>query len=74
MTEEERQLMKVVVGGRSSLEKVGLKVVRMLKKILTIPLDISIMSNESYSHYLILTSQMAFNVRNFLISPFSLVL
>jgi len=25
MTEEERQLMKVVVGGRSGLEKVGLR-------------------------------------------------
>jgi hypothetical protein len=74
MTEEERQLMKVVVGGRSGLEKVGLKVVRMLKKILTIPSDISMMSNETYNHYLILTSQMTFNVRNFLISPFSLVL
>uniref|UniRef100_B9IGR2 Uncharacterized protein n=1 Tax=Populus trichocarpa TaxID=3694 RepID=B9IGR2_POPTR len=62
MTEEERQLMKVVVGGRSGLEKVGLKVVRMLKKILTIPSDISMMSNETYNHYLILTSQMTFNV------------
>jgi hypothetical protein len=74
LTEEVRQLMETIVGKRSSLRKAGLEVVRLLERILTIPSDILMMFDESYYHYLVLTNQITFNVRNFLFSPFNLFL
>jgi hypothetical protein len=44
--------MKVIFGERSDLKEVGLKVVKQLKRVLIVPLDILLMSNESYNHYL----------------------
>jgi hypothetical protein len=67
LTEEERQLMKAYVGGRSFLEKTGLEVVRQLKRILIIPLDISMIYDDNYKRYLALIGQMTFNVRSFLV-------
>jgi hypothetical protein len=40
LTDKERQLIDIVVGRRLSLEKTGLKVVRLLERIITIPSDI----------------------------------
>jgi len=74
LTEEVRQFMETIVGRRSGLGKAGLEVVRLLKRILIIPSDILMMFDESYYHYLVLTNQMTFNVRNFLVSPFNLFL
>ena len=67
LIKKERQLMKAIIGGRSGIKKASLNVVRLLERILTIPSDISMMSNKSYSHYLALTDQMDFNVRNLLV-------
>jgi hypothetical protein len=64
-----RQLVKDVIGTRSCIEKVGLEVVRLLKKIITILTDISMTSNESYNCHLDLTSQMMFYVRNLYVYP-----
>jgi hypothetical protein len=44
--------MKVIFGERSDLKEVGLKVVKQLKRVLIVPSDILLMSNESYNHYL----------------------
>jgi hypothetical protein len=41
MTNKERQFIEAMVGGRMCLKEVGLEVVRTLKRVLTIPLDIS---------------------------------
>ena len=38
-----------------------------MKRILTIPSNILIMSDESYNHHLALTNQMTFNVKNLLV-------
>jgi len=64
--------VETIVGRRSSLGKASLEVVRLLERILTIPSNILMMFDESYYHYLVLTNQMTFNVRNFLVSPFNL--
>jgi hypothetical protein len=66
--------MEVVVGGRSSIEEADLKVMRLLEKILTILSVITMISDESYNYLLALIGQVTFNVRNFLVSPFCLVL
>jgi hypothetical protein len=50
--------MKAVFEG-----KMGLEVVRTLKRVLTILSNISVMSDESFHRHLALTSQMNFNVR-----------
>jgi hypothetical protein len=67
LTEEERQFMEAYVGGRSFLEEIGLEVVRQLKIILIIPLDISMIYDDNYNRYLALIGQMTFNVRSFLV-------
>jgi hypothetical protein len=46
--------MEAIVGGRSSLGEDDLKVVKLLERILSIPLDISMMSNKSYNNHLAL--------------------
>jgi hypothetical protein len=74
LTEEERQLIKAIIGERSRNEEAGLEVVRLLKRTFTIPSDITMMFDKSYNHYLALNGQIAFNVRKFLVSPFCLVL
>jgi len=66
--------MKAISGGRFAIRGAGLEVMRLLERILTIPSDIIMMFDESYNHYLALTTQMAFNVRKILVSPFCLVL
>jgi len=66
--------MKAIIGERSRNEEASLEVVKLLKRTSTIPLDITMMSDKSYDHYLDLNGQMAFNVRKFLVSPFCLVL
>jgi hypothetical protein len=66
--------MEVVVGGRSSIEEADLKVMRLLEKILTILSVITMISDESYNYLLALIGQVTVNVRNFLVSPFCLVL
>jgi len=66
--------MEVVVGGRSSIEEADLKVMRLLEKILTILSVITMISDESYNYLLALIGQVTSNVRNFLVSPFCLVL
>jgi len=47
--------------------KTGLKVVRTPERILTISSDISTMSDESFHLYLVLTGQMDFNIKSFLV-------
>jgi hypothetical protein len=71
LTNEERQLIKVVDGERSGFRENGFKVVRWLEKILTIPSHILMMSDESYSCHLTITEQMIFNVRNSLVFLFN---
>jgi len=66
--------MKVIVNGRSGFGETGLEVVILLKRILFIQLGISMMSKECYNLHLSLTRQITFNVRNFLVFLFSLVL
>jgi len=56
LTKNERQLMEAVVGGNFGIDETGLKVVRLLKRILTIPLDITMMFNGSYNCHLTLIS------------------
>jgi hypothetical protein len=46
--------MEAYVGGRSFLEEIGLEVVRQLKMILIIPLDISMIYDDNYNCYLVL--------------------
>lgn len=70
LADEERHLIEAVVSGKSDLEETSLKVVRVLERTLTILLDISMMSDESFYHHLALTGQIAFNVRN---SPIFLI-
>lgn len=52
LTEEESQAIKVIFGERSNLQEASLKVVKQLKRVLIIPSDILLTSNESYNHYL----------------------
>jgi hypothetical protein len=47
--------------------KTCLKVVRTPERILTISSDISTMSDESFHPYLVLTGQMDFNIKSFLV-------
>lgn len=47
--------MKAIIGGRSDLGMAGLKVVNQLERILIIPLDILMMSYESYNYHMALT-------------------
>jgi hypothetical protein len=61
LTDEERQLMKAIIGGKSGLREIGLKSMRVLKRILIIQSNVSTMSGESF-HPL-----MAFNVMNSLV-------
>jgi hypothetical protein len=46
--------MEAIISGRSGIEKTILEVVRPLERILTIPSNILMMSNERYNHYLAL--------------------
>lgn len=62
LMDEERQLMEAMIRGRMGLDKDNLKVVRTLKRVLTIPSDIFVMFDESFYQYLCLTSQMAFRL------------
>jgi hypothetical protein len=48
LTDEERQLMKAIIGGKSGFKETGLKSVRMLKRILITSSNISTMSSESF--------------------------
>jgi hypothetical protein len=66
--------MEVVGGGRSNIEEADLKVMRLLEMILTILSVITMIYDESYNYLLALIGQVTFNVRNFLVSPFCLVL
>lgn len=54
VNKNERLLMKAIVGRRFSIKEADLKVVRLLKKILTILSNISMISYESYNHQLVL--------------------
>jgi len=56
--------MEAVVSRKLDLEETSPKVVRVLERTLTIPLDISMMSDESFYRRLALTDQITFNVRN----------
>ena len=67
IADEERHLMEVIVSGKSDLEETSLEVMRVLEKTLTILVDISMMSDESFHRHLALTGQIAFNVRNSLV-------
>jgi len=67
LAEEERNLMKTLVGEKTSLGKAGLEMVRMLKRVIsTISSDIFAIFDERFHLHLTLTSQMVFNVRIFL--------
>jgi len=48
--------MKAISGGRFAIRGAGLEVMRLLERILTIPSDIIMMFDESYNHYLALTT------------------
>lgn len=61
--DKERQLIEAMFGKRMGPDEASLEVARTLKRVLTIPSDISAMSNESFHLHLALTTQMAFNVR-----------
>jgi len=67
LIEEEKQSIEVILGRRSNLKKVDLKVVKHLNMLLTIPSDIFIMYYKSYNCYLVITRQIALYVRNSLI-------
>jgi hypothetical protein len=54
--------MEAMVEGRICFRDVGLEVVTTLKGAFTIPLNISIMFDENFHRYLVLTSQIVFNV------------
>lgn len=60
--------MKVIIGGILSLREIGLKLVRALKWILTIPSYIFAMFDKSFHRHLALTVQMNFNARNSIVS------
>lgn len=47
--------------------KTYLEVVKHLKRVLTISSDIFMIFYESYNHFLTLTEQITFNVRNSLV-------
>lgn len=49
--------------------KTHLEVVKHLKRVLTISSDIFMIFYESYNHFLTLTGQITFNVRNSLVGP-----
>lgn len=66
--------MKAIIGERFRNEEASLEVVKRLKRTFIIPLDISMMYDKSYNHYLDLNDQMAYNLRKFLISPFCFIL
>jgi len=68
LTDKEKQLMKDMVGGKRGLIEVDFEVDRVLEKVLTILSDIFEMSDENFHHYLALTGEITFNVRN---SPIS---
>lgn len=63
LADKERQLIEDIVVGRTDIEKPGLEVMRTLERVLTISSDIIAMSDEIFHRYLVLTIQMAFNVR-----------
>jgi hypothetical protein len=54
LAEEERNLMKALVGEKTSFEKAGLEMVRMLKRVITISSDIFAMFDERFHLYLAL--------------------
>jgi hypothetical protein len=68
--------MEVIHGERFSLGEDGLKVVKSLKSLLTIPLNIQTMSDKSYKCHLAFTGQMAIHVKNSILCDyyFSLLL
>jgi hypothetical protein len=74
LTDEERWLIKAIVGESLSLKETGLEMMRLLERILTVTSNISMMSDKSYYLYLALIGQIAFNVRNFIIPLCRLVL
>jgi len=59
--------MEASVGRRLGIGEALLEVVRLVKRILNILSNILMMSDESYNHYLALTDQMMFNVKNLLV-------
>jgi hypothetical protein len=62
LMDEEGQLIEVMVEGRTCLEDAGLEVVRVLKRVHTIPSNIFEVYDKSFHRYLVLTSQIAFNI------------
>jgi hypothetical protein len=56
--------MKAIIKGNSNLRVEGLEVVRSLIRLLTIPSDIQVMSDESYNCYLTISRQMTLQERN----------
>jgi len=60
--------MKAIIKGNSNLRVEGLEVVRSLIRLLTIPSDIQVMSDESYNCYLTISRQMTLQERNWLFS------
>jgi hypothetical protein len=54
--------MEAMVGGRICFRDVGLKVVTTLEGAFTISLNISIMFDENFHRYLVLTRQIVFNI------------
>lgn len=63
LSEEEKQVIKVIFGGRSNLKVNGLEVVRSLKRLLTIHSDIQTMYDESYNCYVALVRQIALHIK-----------
>jgi len=62
LIDEEGQLIEVMVERRTCLEDAGLEVVRILKRVHTIPSNISEVYDKSFHRYLVLTSQITFNI------------
>jgi len=62
-SEEEKQVIKVIFGGRSNLKVNGLEVVKSLKRLLTIHSDIQTMYDESYNCYVALARQIALHIK-----------
>jgi hypothetical protein len=64
LTDKERQLMKDTMRGKIGFIEADLEVDRVLEKVFTVPSDIFEMSDENFHHYLALTGEIIFNLRN----------
>ena len=64
LTDKERQLMKDTMRGKIGFIEADLEVDRVLEKVFTVPSDVFEMSDENFHHYLALTGEIIFNLRN----------